>query len=593
MSDENMGRAMMPGTTLRGEHSLYRVERVLGSGGFGITYLVSTSIDLGGLTVKAHFALKEHFPKDFCERKGDGTLSCMESSRKRVESTKRDFLSEARRLKQVAELASAGNVVRVREVFEANNTAYYVMEYLEGPTLAKYIERHGVLSETEALTLMKPIINTVGVLHENLLTHLDIKPANIILATSDDGTLRPMLIDFGLSKHYDSEGNATSTLNTIGCTPGYAPIEQYTGLKKFSPQSDVYALAATLMHLLTGRTPAVADEISPEIIAGELASYASQKTIAAIINAMRYDRNERTPSAEAFLQALGIDAPSFGEALKAEETLSLHDDPTVFVSASTDLIEGDTEHDNRYKRGVLTEKLPKDLVDKEPDRQKVKTEEKQSPSQSKLWRKIWIGLGVFALLMPWPWCGGRVLLHYIFGNIVVFDIVPIYCLIMISVAGIVRSTRYAKNVMNFTLVLLCGAFIIGLREHEVGHLIFSIDLYTCLAGVVTMIPLSIVATYVVARCYTEKVFYILGPFWGFVAFGYLLMYERLGVYTDNSMPSFLGEMIVLLAATALIDRFAGEKTKNIIILIAGILGIFASRFWGYLGISYDGWIYNM
>ena len=119
------------------------------------------------------------------------------------------------------------------------------------------------------LALMAPIVDAVAYLHRNRLTHLDIKPQNIMLATADDGSMRPVLIDFGLSKHYDANGNATSTVNTLACSDGYSPVEQYSGITTFSPSSDVYALGATMLACLIGKTP----QKSTEWPAGERMRY--------------------------------------------------------------------------------------------------------------------------------------------------------------------------------------------------------------------------------------------------------------------------------------------------------------------------------
>lgn len=248
--------SLRPGTILKGEQS-YRIESVLGAGGFGITYLAQTSVRVNNISVSVRFAIKEHFISDYCERQADGrTAVCVgtQKIREMFDLSLRDFIAEARRLSAIG--AQHDNIVKVNEIIEANDTAYYVMEYLKGKSLWDYIRERGPLTEEEARSLMLPIVDASAYLHASDMTHLDIKPQNIML-TDDNGTLKPVLIDFGLSKHYTPDGSPTSTVNTLACSDGYSPIEQYSGITTFSPVADVYALGATILTCLTGRIPTV------------------------------------------------------------------------------------------------------------------------------------------------------------------------------------------------------------------------------------------------------------------------------------------------------------------------------------------------
>ncbi len=299
-------KALRPGTVLQGA-TAYRIERVLGAGGFGITYLASITMRVGNLNVKAHVAIKEHFIGDQCERAGDShTVVCpgTDASRALVAGSLRDFVSEARRLAEYG--AGHGNIVKVNEIFEINGTAYYVMEYLEGESLDAYIKRNGPLGEDEIRSLVFPVIDAVAFLLARLLTHLDIKPANIMLGADGDGNVRPVLIDFGLSKHYNADGSATSTVNTMACSDGYAPAEQYSGIRTFSPTADVYALGATILAAATGRTPTAANDWpagEPEATIAGLGLGATMRT--AIAKAMAMRKFDRYPDAGALLAALG------------------------------------------------------------------------------------------------------------------------------------------------------------------------------------------------------------------------------------------------------------------------------------------------
>lgn len=254
METSHHPNALPHGYLLKTAENTYRIERVLGMGGFGITYLATTSVRFDNLKSRIFVAIKEHFISDSCERERQ-TQNIIYSNpvKDKVESSRKDFLAEARRLREVG--TGHPNIVKVNGVFEANNTAYYVMEYLEGSSLRAYVKENGKLEEKEMLALMRPIIDAVDYLHKHRMTHLDIKPDNIMLATDEDDHVRPTLIDFGLSKHYGRDGKPTSTINTLGCSDGYAPIEQYGGITTFSPSADVYALGATMLFCLTGKDP--------------------------------------------------------------------------------------------------------------------------------------------------------------------------------------------------------------------------------------------------------------------------------------------------------------------------------------------------
>ena len=301
--------ALSPGTEVRSAQRTYTIQRVLGQGGFGITYLVKTILKMGKLSYPAYFALKEHFIQALCER--DATTNrvrFMQSAAKEVEGSMRAFISEAQRLQRLG--IDHRNIVNVDEVFEANGTAYYVMEYLDGGSLANYVNEHGGrLSWVETTALMQPICEAVALLHTNLVAHYDIKPMNIMVMTDDQG-LRPVLIDFGLAKHYDGQGQATSTLAAGGYTPGYAPMEQYGGLRQFSPTADVYALAATICFCLTGHAPAAAAELNLDALCNELHSHGIDDAVVNILlRALEYRPNSRPADAGALAAALFTAAP--------------------------------------------------------------------------------------------------------------------------------------------------------------------------------------------------------------------------------------------------------------------------------------------
>lgn len=289
---------LKPNTLLQG--GKYRIEKVLGQGGFGITYLAENAILQGKVSIK------EFFFKEYCNRDdetSDVTIPT-EVNRELVERFKQKFIKEARTIFKL----NHPNIVRILDIFEENGTAYYVMEYIEGESLGDMVKRRGAIPEAEAIGYIKEVGSALSYIHGEKINHLDIKPGNI-MKRGKDGKI--LLIDFGVSKQYDAETAEGTTTTPVGISHGYSPTEQYQrhGLQSFSPQSDVYALAATLYKLLTGITPPEAMIIQDEgLPVNELESKGiTTKTINAIEVAM-LSRTKRTQSIDAFVANLDEDA---------------------------------------------------------------------------------------------------------------------------------------------------------------------------------------------------------------------------------------------------------------------------------------------
>ncbi|MEE0804611.1 MAG: serine/threonine-protein kinase [Prevotellamassilia sp.] len=227
----------------------YRIEKVLGQGGFGITYLATQEL------LDRKVCIKEFFFKDSCSRKVGGEIILgTVGNRDLVERFLNKFIKEARTISQF----DHPNIIRILDIFKENATAYYVMDYIEGSSLEDIVNSQGALSEEEAINYIKQIADALDYVHRQRINHLDVKPSNIMVRK--DG--RAILIDFGVSKQYDEQGEQTST-TPVGISYGYAPIEQYRpgGVSEFSPQADVYSLGATLYKLLTSQVPPQAMEI--------------------------------------------------------------------------------------------------------------------------------------------------------------------------------------------------------------------------------------------------------------------------------------------------------------------------------------------
>lgn len=241
--------------TLQQDYTLqdgnYRILKVLGQGGFGITYLaIQVRLD-------RKVAIKEFFMKNFCERNETTRQVTLGTagSREIVNSCRKKFLKEA---KHIA-LLDHPNIIRIIDVFDENSTSYYVMEYIEGGSLENKLGTTG-LSMSEATRYIFQVAETLKYIHKKNIAHLDIKPSNIMLNGNDE----IVLIDFGVSKQYDFSTGEQTSVSPVGCSSGYAPLEQYypDGVKDFSPQTDIYSLGATYFKLLTGITPLKASEIT-------------------------------------------------------------------------------------------------------------------------------------------------------------------------------------------------------------------------------------------------------------------------------------------------------------------------------------------
>ena len=281
------------GFVLKGGASDYVIENVLGKGGFGVTYKVKASVPYGNIKIDAFFAVKEFFP-DICSREADNaTIKVPETKRQEIADGKYDFINEGKKLQEVCRLNN--NIVNVNEVFEANGTAYYVLEYLEGGDLRKMVKANGKpLTEQQMLDVMSPIGQALQCLHDNRMLHLDIKPDNIVMRRNSNGIVEPVLIDFGIAVHFKNDGTPTSKTPSQGISPGYSPIEQYSQVKRFDPRLDVYAYCATCLYLLTGKDPIEAIDMPNDFVKNALPAGISTNVATAIEQGMAANKNNRT-----------------------------------------------------------------------------------------------------------------------------------------------------------------------------------------------------------------------------------------------------------------------------------------------------------
>lgn len=281
------------GTTLQG--GKYQIEHMLGQGGFGITYLAEQN------QLKMKVAIKEFFIHDLCIRDDTANVRTLTQA-DMVDRYRKKFFKEAQ---MIARFNHPG-IVRVTDIFEENSTVYYVMDYLEGESLADIIKENGPLSERTAVRYIKKVAEALDYIHQSNVNHLDIKPANIMIRRSDD---EPIIIDFGVSKQYDEQKDQATT-TPPGVSNGYSPLEQYEpgGVSTFSPQSDIYALGATLYKLLTGNTPPKASYLLNEGLP-PLPSHISPQVCKAIEWAMQPRRNDRPASVKELMRMMSAAGP--------------------------------------------------------------------------------------------------------------------------------------------------------------------------------------------------------------------------------------------------------------------------------------------
>ena len=244
---------LQPNTTLQG--GKYRIERVLGQGGFGITYLAETTAPWPFKQV----AIKELFiggsGQAINDRRGNQVVVTNSANQQSFNQQKAKFKKEALRLANL----NHPNLVKVHEFFEENGTVYYVMDYIEGESLRTKLNREGVLSEELVLKYLQQLLPALETAHKQSIWHLDIKPENIMV----DRYGHVFLIDFGASKHIEQNSTLTTSL-ALAYTKGYCPPELadltyesdlVQALKEIGPWTDIYALGATMYNLLTDSIP--------------------------------------------------------------------------------------------------------------------------------------------------------------------------------------------------------------------------------------------------------------------------------------------------------------------------------------------------
>ncbi len=284
--------ALRPGSILNGR---YIVGRVLGQGGFGITYIAMDDRH------KNRVAVKEYFPSEFAGR-APGSCSVRPLSgglRESFAFGREKFVEEA---KTLAAFRGDEHIVRIYNFFEENGTAYFAMEYVEGRSLDKYMaEKGGRLRQAEADRLLLPLMESMEGVHARGIVHRDVAPDNILIQPSGHAKL----IDFGAARY--STGEKSKSLDVV-IKHGFAPIEQYTSHGRQGPFTDVYAMAASYYYAVTGKIPPESigrmgnDTIIPP---KKLGVKLSSATEAALYKALSVQASERFQTMGDFRRAMG------------------------------------------------------------------------------------------------------------------------------------------------------------------------------------------------------------------------------------------------------------------------------------------------
>ncbi|MGD1883721.1 MAG: serine/threonine protein kinase [Paracoccaceae bacterium] len=299
--DDNFVDELKPGTELL--HGQYRIESFLNAGGFGITYLARDSLD-------RKIVIKECFPGAFCRRSTLVVQARSRAHQNELASIVRLFVQEARSLAKLVH----PNIVGVHQVFEDNDTAYMALDFVEGNDLLEVLEdSNTTLSSSDIEDMLRKLLDAVAFIHKEGMLHRDISPDNILI----DANRNPILIDFGAAREQASkQSRVLSALRVV--KDGYSPQEFYIAGSEQGPSSDLYALAASFYHIITGEAPPNSQSRLAAIASGEKDSYVplvgkvkgyEKGFLAAIDKAAAVLPKDRMQSAQEWLDALDGKSP--------------------------------------------------------------------------------------------------------------------------------------------------------------------------------------------------------------------------------------------------------------------------------------------
>lgn len=312
--------SLKPGHILKGK---YLVGEVLGQGGFGITYI---GLDL---VLEQKVAIKEYFPVSTgtVRRHPAGTVvwNSDVSGKPGQNANIGGFLKEARKM---AKVEAVPGVVNVLDFFTQNNTAYIVMEYIEGQTLAHKLRREGPMTLERCVSLLAPIMRALEQVHRHGIIHRDISPDNIMIRPNGE----PVLLDLGAAKEINIPKKDGSTQSSrLVAKAGFSPVEQYTGSGKIGTWTDVYAMSATIYYCCTGKLPPAATErVERDFLTCQ--PFLSQREFEVLKKGMALYGKDRTQTIGGLLlQLQDVISSESGPGKKAgNDSVSRHSDPVPF-----------------------------------------------------------------------------------------------------------------------------------------------------------------------------------------------------------------------------------------------------------------------
>ncbi len=277
----------------------YKIERILGAGGFGVTYLAKD------INLNTEVVIKEFLPREFSQRQ-TGNYSIVPFSGTKKDGTYKYLLKKFINEAQILASIKHPNVVRVFSFFKANNTAYFVMDYIEGESLKEFIKRNGKLSEEQIQNIIIPVLEGLSIVHKKHYLHRDIAPDNIYLRKN----AMPMLIDFGAAKN--ATRAESSSLAAI-VKAGYSAPEQYVSTSEHSPATDLYAVGAVIYTMMSGRIP-------PESTQRQIALLNNERDV--LIEDL--DKNYKNKYSQALINTVKK-AMSIKENDRFQDTISMQD----------------------------------------------------------------------------------------------------------------------------------------------------------------------------------------------------------------------------------------------------------------------------
>lgn len=303
MPNQNLGSKLH--TTLTHPKSL-KPGKVLDEGKYTITIMNLLGADSQGFSYRATATTKESRPRTrdivvreffmtFCSDRGDDgkTVVTGEDILPTVMKCKEQFREASKERMRISGHNPA--LINVLDTFEANDTCYYVVEWLEGQTLEEYVNEHGPLTLDETRHILGPIYRAAAHMHTSHALHTDIYPGHVRF-TRHSGENKPVLFSLYSTIHFDDEGNPKWYLQNTKCRPGYAPPEQYREISHFLPQADVYSLAATTVFCLTGNHLPDSRELSDDKLRDYMPPTLPETYTSALLHALSHDFTERTES---------------------------------------------------------------------------------------------------------------------------------------------------------------------------------------------------------------------------------------------------------------------------------------------------------